>query len=280
LIEANFSTDGVVEKPDVIGAIFGQTEGLLGTDLDLRELQRTGRIGRIDVELLSNEGRTEGKILIPSSLDSSETALIAASLETIERIGPCNSEVKIDSVKDMRVIKRQFVVDRAKNILQLLIDEAIPPTTVLTESIRENVRVSQMQEYLGLPSGPDVENSDEIVIVEGRADVINLLKNGIKNAIAIDGTKIPEAISNLSKEKLTTLFVDGDRGGELIIKEFLQVGDIDYIVRAPYGKEVEELSKKEIFKALREKMSIEQYKSEPQAKKLKEFIPLQEVSSQ
>ncbi len=280
MIEANFSTDGVVEKPDVIGAIFGQTEGLLGTDLDLRELQRTGRIGRIDVELLSNEGRTEGKILIPSSLDSSETALIAASLETIERIGPCNSEVKIDSVKDMRVIKRQFVVDRAKNILQLLIDEAIPPTTVLTESIRENVRVSQMQEYLGLPSGPDVENSDEIVIVEGRADVINLLKNGIKNAIAIDGTKIPEAISNLSKEKLTTLFVDGDRGGELIIKEFLQVGDIDYIVRAPYGKEVEELSKKEIFKALREKMSIEQYKSEPQAKKLKEFIPLQEVSSQ
>lgn len=40
VVEARFTVEGVVEKPDVIGAIFGQTEGLFGPDLDLRELQK------------------------------------------------------------------------------------------------------------------------------------------------------------------------------------------------------------------------------------------------
>lgn len=262
----------MVEKPDVIGAIFGQTEGLLGQDLDLRELQRTGRIGRIDVDINSEEGKTSGKMTIPSSLDSSETALIAASFETIERIGPCNSQVKISSVKDVRLIKREYVLDRAKDILQGLVGEEIPTTTTITDKIRETVRAAQIQEYEGLPCGPDVTTSDEIIIVEGRADVINLLKNGIKNVIAIGGSTIPKTIVDLSKEKVTTLFVDGDRGGELIIKEILQLGEVDYIVKAPEGKEVEELSKKEIFKSLRERISSEQYKIEPKAKELKEFI--------
>jgi len=121
LIEADFTANGVVEKPDVIGAIFGQTEGLLGQDLDLRELQRTGRIGRIEVTLKTNKGKTTGKILIPSSLDGSETALIAAAIETIERIGPCDSYIKLKSVKDVRALKREYVIDRAKRILSKLL---------------------------------------------------------------------------------------------------------------------------------------------------------------
>lgn len=262
LIEAEFSAEGVVEKPDVIGAIFGQTEGLLGPDLDLRELQRTGRIGRIDVELNSENGRTKGEILIPSSLDSSETALIAASLETIERIGPCASKIKTKSVKDVREDKREFVINRAKDILQSLFIEELPSTSSLTERIRENVRKTQIEEYEGLACGPDVFSSDEIIVLEGRADVLNLLKNGIKNVIAIGGATIPQSIVDLSKEKVTTLFVDGDRAGELIIKEFIQLADVDYIARAPNEKEVEELSRKEIFKALRERVSAEQYKLE------------------
>lgn len=272
LIEAEFSTDGVVEKPDVIGAIFGQTEGLLGQDLDLRELQRTGRIGRIDVELSNTEeGRTIGKFYVPSSLDSSETALIAASFETIERIGPHNSQIKILSVRDVRNMKREYVLDRAKNILQKLLDEEIPSTSAMTEKIRETARAAQITEYEGLPAGPDVQNSDEIIIVEGRADVLNLLKNGIKNVIAIGGATVPEAIVDLMKEKITTLFVDGDRGGDLIVKEMVQLGEVDYIARAPSEKEVEELTKKEIFKSLRERIPIEEFKPETYQKK--EFIP-------
>jgi len=272
LIEAEFTADGIVEKPDVIGAIFGQTEGLLGQDLDLRELQRTGRIGRIDVDTTSEDGKTAGKILIPSSLDSSETSLIAASFETIERIGPCTTEVKVTDVKDVRMVKREFMLDRAKNILQKLIGEEIPSTSFLTETIKENVRAAQIQECEGLPCGPDALTSDEVIIVEGRADVLNLLKNDIRNVVAIGGAVIPQAIISLSKEKVTTLFVDGDRGGEIIAKEMMQLGEVDFITRAPTDKEVEELSKKEIFKCLRERVSVEQYKAEPKTKELKEFI--------
>jgi len=228
-----------VEKPDVIGAIFGQTEGLLGQDLDLRELQRTGRIGRIDVDINADNGKTSGKIIIPSSLDSSETSLIAASFETIERIGPCNATVKINSVKDVRMVKREFMVDRAKNILLKLIGEEIPSTSTLTEKIKETVRTAQIQELGGLPSGPDVLSSDEVIVVEGRADVLNLLKNGIKNVVAIGGNIIPQTIVDITKEKLTTIFVDGDRGGDLIVKELIQLADIDFISKAPSGKEVE-----------------------------------------
>ena len=262
LIEADFTANGVVEKPDVIGAIFGQTEGLLGQDLDLRELQRTERIGRIEVTLKNNKGKTTGKILIPSSLDGSETALIAAAIETIERIGPCDSYIKLKSVKDIRAVKRDYVMDRAKKILAKLLDEELPSTIELTEKIKESVRTAEITEYKGLPSGTDVLTSDEIIIVEGRADVLNLLKNGIKNAIAMGGTTIPKPIVKLCKEKTTTVFLDGDRGGDLILKELLQMTNIDYITRAPEGKEVEELSKKEIFKALRNKTPFEQFTEE------------------
>jgi DNA primase len=262
----------MVEKPDVIGAIFGQTEGLLGQDLDLRELQRTGRIGRIDVDIISENGKTVGKILIPSSLDSSETSLLAASLETIERVGPCTTEVKTTNVKDVRMVKREFMLDRAKSILQKLVGEEIPSTSTLTEKIRENVRAAQIQELDGLSCGPDVLTSEEVIIVEGRADVLNLLKNDIKNVIAIGGAVIPQEIIKLSKEKVTTLFVDGDRGGDIITKEMMQLGEVDFITKAPSGKEVEELSKKEIFKCLRDRVSAEQYKVEPKTKELKEFI--------
>ena len=262
----------MVEKPDVIGAIFGQTEGLLGQDLDLRELQRTGRVGRIDVDLFTEEGKTDGKISVPSSLDSSETSLIAASLETIERIGPSNAQVKIVDVKDVRNIKRELVMERAKDILQKLISEQLPTSDEITDMIKENVRTAQIEEYEGIPAGPSVKNSDEIFVVEGRADVLNLLKNGITNVVAIEGTLIPEAIVALSKEKLVTIFVDGDRGGDLIIKEMMQIADVDYIARAPEGKEVEELTKKEIYKSLRDRVPIEQFKVTPKTKELKEFI--------
>ncbi|MBS3055428.1 MAG: DNA primase [Candidatus Aenigmarchaeota archaeon] len=272
MIEVEFTTDATVEKPDVIGAIFGQTEGLLGQDLDLRELQRTGRIGRIDVEVEAIEGKTSGKFYVPSSLDSSETALVAAAFETIERIGPSNAKVKVSVVKDVRVMKRDFMIGRAKDILQNLIGVEQPSATAITEQIKEDVRTAQILDFMGLPSGPDVQTSDEVILVEGRADVLNLLKNGINNAIAIGGTTIPGAVVNLSKEKITTLFVDGDRGGDLIIKEALQLCDIDYIVRAPTEKEVEDLTKKEIFKALREKIDAQLLKTEVKTKELKEFI--------
>lgn len=257
LIKAKFEAAGVVEKPDVIGALFGQTEGLLGPDLDLRELQRTGRIGRVEVKSLSQRGKTNGEILIPSSLDNTETALIAASMETIDRVGPCDAKIQIISVEDLRTIKRSYIIERAKELLSALLYQ-IPDTSVVTEELMQNIRSAEVVEYKGLPAGPDVATSDSIIVCEGRADVVNLLRHGVKNAAAIGGTSVPPVFSEIAKEKEITAFLDGDRGGDLILKELRQIGEVDFVARAPEGKEVEELTKKEVFKALRDKVPVEQ----------------------
>jgi DNA primase len=262
IVHASIFIDGVVDRPDVIGAIFGQTEGLLGADLELRELQKSGRIGRIEVNVDTKGGKTNGEIVIPSSLDKAETSIVAAALEIIQRIGPCNAKIKAESIEDIRISKRQHVVERAKQLLKALMDTSMPDSQEIADEVAYSVRVMEIQEYgkERLPAGPSIEESDDIIVVEGRADVLNLLKHGFKNAIAVGGTGIPKAVADLCREKTATAFVDGDRGGDLIIQELLAVTEIDFVTKAPDGKEVEELTKKEIHKSLRSKMALEQFK--------------------
>ena len=261
LIHAQITANGIVEKPDVVGAVFGQTEGLLSNDLDLRELQRTGRIGRIQVNIHSNSGRAKGEIVIPSSLDRVETAILAASLETINRVGPCEAEIHTTKVEDVRAVKREQVVNRAKEIYKNMVESVGPTSMRMIEEVREAMRVHEISEYGEdrLPAGPSIHTSDAIIVVEGRSDVLNLLKYGIKNTVAVEGVSVPKSIGELSKKRTTTAFVDGDRGGELILKELLQIGDVDYITRAPKGKEVEDLEKDEVLVALRDKVPTAQF---------------------
>ncbi len=260
VIHAKIEANGIVEKPDVVGAVFGQTEGLLGNDLDLRELQKTGRIGRIEVTIESKMGKSKGGINVPSSLDKVETAILASALETIDRIGPCEATILVEGIEDVRISKRLKVIERAKDILITMVEEMTPDTLEITETVKASIRLGEVKKYGNdhLPAGPNISDSDAIIIVEGRADVLNLLKYGIKNSIAVEGTSIPKSIIDLSKEKTVTAFTDGDRGGELIVRELLQVAELDFVARAPDGKEVEELTKKEIFKALRNKIPAEQ----------------------
>jgi len=261
LIHAKIYADGIIDKPDVVGAVFGQTEGLLGDDLDLRDLQKSGRMGRIEVEIQSQKGKTEGTITIPSSLDIVETAILASSLETIDRIGPCKSKIEVTGVEDVRLTRRTKIIEKAKMILGKLVEENKNISSDLTEAVRSSIQIDEIVAYgkEKLPAGPHVDKSDAIIVVEGRSDVINLLKHGIKNTIAVEGTNVPETIKELSKEKTVTAFVDGDRGGELILRELLQVADIDYVARAPRGSEVEELTQKQIMKCLRNKITLDQY---------------------
>ena len=263
LIEAELQVNGIVERPDVVGAIFGQTEGLLGEDLDLRELLKVGRIGRINVELKTEHGKTNGKISIPSSLDRYETAIIAAALETIERIGPCEAKIRVSRIQDVRENKRRFIVERAKEILTKF-GETLPETQEITEQVKETVKAEDIREYHGVPAGPAVEESDAIIVVEGRADVLNLLKAGIKNTIAVEGTSIPQPVIELTKNKTVTAFLDNDRGGDLILKELLQVAKVDYVARPPPGRSVEDLTRKEIIKALKNKVPVDRLALERQ----------------
>jgi len=259
MVVARFEVEGVVEKPDVIGAIFGQTEGLFGPELDLRELQKSGRIGRIEILLDSKQDKTFGTITIPSSLDKSSTAIIAAAIQSVDRIGPCLAKVYLEKVADIREDKRRQILDKAKDILRTWVVEESPSTDEMVKQVSGVIRSSDVVAYGPdrLPAGPDVANSPSVILVEGRADIILLLRCGIRNALAIEGTKIPQTIIDICKTKETTAFLDGDRGGDLILKELMQVAPVDFLTRAPLGKEVEELTPKEIMKCLREKVPVE-----------------------
>ena len=264
LVYANLEIDGLVEKPDVVGAIFGQTEGLLGDELDLRDLQKNGRIGRIEVDLQPRGGRSVGKIRLPSSLDMVETCILAAALETVDRVGPCEAKIGIEKVEDTRNSKRKVLVDRAKNLLKSLLMNEIPESKEISEMVRQEVKVAEIEEYgpEKLPCGPAIDKQDSIVIVEGRADVINLLKNDVTNVVAVGGANVTNAIAKLAREKEVTVFLDGDRGGDIILNELARVADIDFVARAPDGKEVEELSRKELIKCLRSKVPFEETKKD------------------
>ena len=258
MIYAKFEAEGRVEKPDVVGALFGQTEGLLGKELELRELQKEGKVARIEVKVDHKGGKTTGEINIPTSLNKSETTLIGAAIETIEKVGPTEADVEIEKIEDVRKNKRDYILERAGELLEG-IEQEMPGAKEITRNLEEKSREGKIQKYgdENLPAG-NLEG-DEIIIVEGRADVVNLLRHNVNNAIGMDGTKLPEGVKKLSKKKKAILFVDGDRGGKLIAKNVIDNADIDKIAFAPDGKEVEELTYKEIHSALKKKIPVEEF---------------------
>jgi len=253
-IEAKFKIKGVVEKSDIVGAIFGQTEGLL-LDLDLRDLQKSGRIGRIEVTNESKEGISKGIINIPSSLTRKETALLAATVETVSRVGPCEAEIELIEIRDVRETKRKQIIERAAELLKKWDQNSLEPSEI-EEQIDAGIKLGEITSWgpEKLPAGPDVDSSSELIIVEGRADVLNLLRIGVKNTIAVQGTQVPKSVVKLIKTKNPVIaFLDGDRGGSIILNELLQVAKIDYVARAPEGSEVEELTRKQMIKSLQNK---------------------------
>lgn len=264
VIQASFSVDGVVEKSDVIGALFGQTEGLFGPELDLHELQKTGRIGRIEIQIESHKDKTSGIITIPSSLDKPLTALIGATVENVDRVGPCIAKVTIDSIEDIREKRREEIITRAKDILRRWTVEETPTTEQVTSWVVEAIMPSEIVAYGSdrLAAGPDVEKSASIIIVEGRADVANLLRAGVKNAIACEGANISDSVVKLSQNKEVTLLLDGDRGGDIILEAMLRIAKVDYVARAPRGREVEELTPKQVLKIIAEKVPIAKIREE------------------
>lgn len=263
MVESKFNIEGVVDKPDIIGAVFGQTEGLLGSELDLRELQKNGKIGRIEIDVSQSSNRSYGKLHLPASLDRIETCILAAAIESVDRVGPYEAKFVIDKIEDTRSEKRRKVLSRAKELLKILMNTEIPDSKEISEVVQSELRVSEISAYgpEHLPAGPEVGKSDELIIVEGRADVLTLLRNDMANAIAVGGaaSNVPKSIISLSREKETTIFVDGDRGGDLIIRSLLNVAEVDFVAKAPDGKEVEDLTRKEIIKAMRSRIPVDQY---------------------
>lgn len=256
IIHSDFEISGVVDKPDIIGAVFGQSEGLLGEELDLRELQKNGRIGRIEITSASVMGKTRGILTVPSSMDMVETCILAAAIETVEKVGPFESRFHTKAVQDTRSAKRKEVVDRAKQLLQEMQSEQIPDRQEIAQQVRDESKTAELVEWgpEKLPAGPGIKEEDELIVVEGRADVLNLLRNNIKNVIGMGGSRPSQTLVELCKRKKVTLFIDGDRGGELNLRKLIELTPLAFVARAPDGKEVEELTRKEIIMSLRRRM--------------------------
>ena len=254
LIKAKLESNGVIEKSDVVGAIFGQTEGLLGEDLDLRELRNHGKVGRFEVDLDNSGGSTEADIEIATSLDAADTAILAASLETIEKVGPTRSDIRIQDILDVRSSKRDYILKRSKQLLKDIKSDN-PNMNELKQEIKQETRETEIIDYKGFPAGPEVQYSDDIILAEGIADVKNLTRNSVKNALALGGSSVPDRIPEITDDKDVIAFLDGDRGGNLILEELRSKLDVDKVARAPEDLEVEELTEKQIFKALRDSES-------------------------
>ena len=277
LAKLEFEIDGIVDKADIIGAIFGQTEGLFGPEMNLNELQKNWKVGRIEISIQPHNGKGKGNVTIPMSTDISTVSLIAAAVEAIDKVGPCSSHFKLKSIDDVRALKREAIVARAKGIMK---DWSAKSASEGEDILRDVSDVGKKVKITAygkeeLPAGPAINTSKDIIIVEGRADVLKLLRAGIENTIAVEGTNVPDAIAELSKEKQLSAFLDGDRGGDLILRELNQVIKLNKVSRAPKGREVEELTPIEILEILNngKLKTVEETKSDIKDKQIPDGIP-------
>jgi len=254
MVKLRFNIEGVVEKADIIGAIFGQTEGLFGPEMNLNELQKAYKVGRIEIILDSREGRTNGEVYVPMSTDISTAALIAAAVENVDKVGPCNAHFHLVGIEDVRAAKRKVIVERAKSIIKDWASKSTSEGEELLRDVSEATRRGKLISFgkEGLPAGVGIYTSDTVILVEGRADVLNLLRAGVENVVAVEGAKIPESVMKLSREKQIIAFLDGDRGGDIILRELQQVARIAKVIRAPNGREVEDLTPVEVLELLKE----------------------------
>ena len=258
-VKLKFDVDGLVEKADIIGAIFGQTEGLLGPEMNLNELQKVSKVGRIEVNVETKGNMTKGDALIPMSTDISTAALIAAAIESIDKVGPFPAKFGLVGIDDIRAIKKKVIVDRAKKIVQDWATRTISEGDEMLKDVYDASKPGKLTSFgkAQLACGTGVFDSPWIILVEGRADVVNLLRAGYDNAIAIEGARIDETVTKLTEGKRVVAFLDGDRAGDLILKELHGVVKIDKVLRAPQGKEVEECTPLEISEILKDVFSSE-----------------------
>ena len=253
-VKLKFEVDGIVEKADIIGAIFGQTEGLLGPEMNLNELQKVSKVGRIEVNVDTKSNTTKGDALLPMSTDISTAALISAAIESIDKVGPFQGKFLLVGIDDIRAIKKKVIVDRAKKIIQEWATKTISEGEEMLRDVYDASKPGKLTTFgkAQLACGTGVFESPYIILVEGRADVINLLRAGFDNSIAIEGAKIDETITNLTSGKKVIAFLDGDRAADLILKELQGLVKIDKVLRAPTGKEVEECTPLEISEILKD----------------------------
>jgi DNA primase len=241
--------------------------------MNLNELQKSWKVGRIEINLESKNDRTYGEILIPMSTDVSTAALIAAAVESVDKVGPCSARVELVTIEDVRASRRKQIVDRAKDIMKEWGSRTASEGENLLKDVQDSTKRARVVSYgvENLPAGPGVYTSEMVYVVEGRADVILFLRAGIENVVAVEGTSIPQSVIDLGRKRRLIAILDGDRGGDLIEKELEQVARVERVLRAPHGKEVEDLTPMEVLQLLRGDQPQRQSRSERQDESRREY---------
>jgi DNA primase len=229
------------------------------------------------VNTVEDNGKTTGDVTIPVSIDQSSTVLLAATIESIDRVGPYQCKLKLLEIADVREDKRKEIGERAKEIMQFWKAQKKSYEAEILDNVHKATTDNKITAYgeSALPAGPDIEVSKELVIVEGRADVQLLLSIGIKNIIASNGIDIHKSLVDLSKTKEKVVaFLDGDRVGDMILKSLLRDGaKIDYVARAPLDTEVEDLSPADALSTLQNAEPLRAYLAKQESEKRRTLIP-------
>jgi DNA primase len=215
------------------------------------------------------------------STDIGTAALIAAAVESVDKVGPCSARVTLGAIEDVRATKRKQIVDRAKVIVREWSSKTTSEGENVLKDVTESTKRAKVINYgmENLPAGPGVYTSELVYLVEGRADVVLFLRAGIENVVALEGTSVPDSIIELGKKKRLIAVLDGDRGGDLIEKELAQVVRVEKVIRAPTGKEVEDLTPIDVLNMLRSERvepSPKPSKRERTAEKVEEKAPAEE----
>ena len=248
---------GRVNQSDIIGAVFGQTEDVLGDALELRKLQKQNLIGRIEVDTEYTSDGTRGIITIPSHMDRTNTVIIAAALETIKKIGPCKAKARILKIENIKEIKIKKIIEHAKKVLEKFMNISID-SQELIDKVSSEVRMSQHIEYGDekLVTGPNIDKFDDLIFVETLADLKNMLKYGIKNVVAFDDMSKKDTLKELADKHEIMVFVN--KGKEFLVKKLLEFADVDSYTKPEMNKRIHDLESKEIYKAIRSAISTEQ----------------------
>src|SRR5438093_5919729 len=233
--------------------------------MNLNELQKVSKVGRIEVNVDTKSNTTKGDALLPMSTDISTAALISAAIESIDKVGPFQGKFLLVGIDDIRAIKKKIIVDRAKKIIQEWATKTISEGEEMLRDVYDASKPGKLTTFgkAQLACGTGVFDSPYIILVEGRADVINLLRAGFDNSIAIEGARIDETVTKLTDGKRVVAFLDGDRAGDLILKELHGLVKIDKVLRAPPGREVEECTPIEIAEILKDALSAEVLSAQP-----------------
>lgn len=110
--------EGVVEKQDVVGVLYHETDSL-GSDFSLEELKNREKVnGPIIRGLEFKEGMTKGRVGARCDLDLKRAAELAAALETINKIGPCEADVSVSKIALTSYGKRKMIRERATEVLE------------------------------------------------------------------------------------------------------------------------------------------------------------------